>query len=176
MIGFKNRPRTEWIIVHCTKTRPDQKDQWGQPYGYRALREKHLLFDIGYHWLIERNGVAIQCRPEHTPGNHCPGFNQSSVAICLVGGLGENGQPESNYTRDQWETLNQLVGALYRKYPKAKVSSHFPLSTRPNEWCPAFDARTWWNDRRYQERQRAKEQTQSEERDPQPSPVSGPEH
>ena len=44
-----------------------------------------LGFYVGYHYLIERDGLIIQTRREDEEGAHCIGHNFKSVGIGLAG-------------------------------------------------------------------------------------------
>ncbi len=155
MIGWRNRPRTDYIVVHSSNTHPDQKDTEGNPIDFRYLDRKHResgAFMCGYHWIILRDGAVVSMRPQIAPGNHCPGVNQISVAICMIGGANTDGKPESNYTRDQWASLNQLVDALTRQYPEAEVVGHMDVADRKT-FCPSFDVRHWYANKKHREKQ-----------------------
>jgi hypothetical protein len=47
--------------------------------------------DIGYHWLVDPNGVVYQGRAFNVDGNkdvigtHAGGFNTNSMGICVIG-------------------------------------------------------------------------------------------
>ena len=162
MHGFRNRQRTDSIVVHASLTSPDQKDHQGNPVGYKYLDRKHRedgAFECGYHWLILRDGAAVQCRHEDMIGNHCPGVNGISVSVCMIGGHNDKGKPESNFTKDQWVTLHQLMDALTRKYPEAEVVGHCDVAAEETS-CPSFDVKDWW--RKTQERKHLKENSDAE--------------
>lgn len=155
MIGWKNRLRTDHIVIHSSGTHPDQKDTEGHPIDFKYLDKKHRsagAFSCGYHWVIERDGVAVSLRPGDAHGNHCPGENAVSVAICLIGGKDVEGNPASNFTKAQWVSLHQLVDALTRKYPEAEVVGHRDVSPKATT-CPSFDVRHWVADTKYQNKE-----------------------
>lgn len=41
--------------------------------------------DIGYHYMISRDGEIIEGRSPDKIGAHVNGFNESSIGICLLG-------------------------------------------------------------------------------------------
>jgi N-acetylmuramoyl-L-alanine amidase len=151
VIGWRNRQRTDFIVIHCSNTHPDEKDPQGKPYGFQSLERKHRelgAFTCGYHYVIERDGAMVGLRPESAPGNHCSGVNQISLGVCLIGGRDAEGNPASNFTKDQWVTLGQLMDALIRKYPEAEVVGHGNVSAKETT-CPSFDVKNWWAVRKF---------------------------
>lgn len=140
MDGFRNRSRTDYIVIHCSLTAPNQVES-----GYKYLDHLHRLkgaMTCGYHWVIERSGDAIQARHLLSPGNHCSGINGSSVSICLIGGLSEAGEPEVNWTEEQWKTLRSLIQDLHKRYPQAEIVGHNDVAPKPTH-CPVMDVRAW---------------------------------
>lgn len=134
------RKATNWIVIHCSATRPTQD------IGAKEIRRWHIgkgWADIGYHYVIRRSGRIELGRKASTIGAHVEGHNADSVAVCMVGGIGEDSfRPENNFTPQQWLALEKLVRTLTIKYPKAKVLGHrdFPGVQKA---CPCFNARTW---------------------------------
>lgn len=134
------RKRTDNIVIHCSATRAIQE------IGAADIRKWHKAqgwSDIGYHYVIRRNGKLERGRPEAAVGSHVQGHNANSIGICLVGGLNNTTyKPEDNYTPAQWATLRKLIADLLKKYPKAKVLGHrdFP---KVQKACPCFNARVW---------------------------------
>lgn len=154
------RSKTEFIVLHCSATRANQAS-----IGAAEIRAMHTTpvsrggrgwSDIGYHWVIKRDGTVEQGRrPENSVGAHVEGWNAKTLGVCLVGGLNNaTGRPEDNFTAAQQASLRRLVGELLRRYPTAKVLGHRDLSPdrngdgiiTANEYlkaCPCFDARAW---------------------------------
>lgn len=65
------------IVIHCSAS-PDNRDigaeeirQWHKSQGWK---------DIGYHWVIRRDGTIEQGRKEFDIGSHVKGFNLSRSA------------------------------------------------------------------------------------------------
>ena len=140
-MGWKPIKSVDYLVVHCAATREHQD------IGAHEIRQWHLekgWFDIGYHYVIRRNGDIETGRPEDQPGAHARGFNHLSLGICLVGGVATDGKtPENNFTAEQFASLAQLLRGLTHKYPQAMVLGHrdFP---NVNKGCPSFDAPEWW--------------------------------
>ena len=98
--------------------------------------------DIGYHFVIRRDGTVETGRNIATPGAHVAGFNSCSIGICMVGGQGERGNPENNFTEAQFRALYHQLQLLQAKFPNAAVQGHrdFPKVAKD---CPSFDVREW---------------------------------
>lgn len=150
---MSKRTGTDLIVFHCSATRPSQL------IGADTIREWHLAkgwADIGYHFVIRRDGIVELGRPLENVGAHVEGYNARSVGICMVGGLREDGteytaDQEGDFTGAQWWSARTLLAALLLVWPHARVMGHRDLSPdanhngkiEPREWlksCPAFDA------------------------------------
>ena len=135
------RTKTTHIVIHCAATRPSQD------IDIATIRKWHVeerkWTDVGYHYVLPRNGNIQPGRKLDAVGAHVEGHNATSVGICLVGGLDEHGAPSAAYTEAQWRSLKALVHALTIQYPEAQVCGHrdFPGVTKA---CPSFDVRTWF--------------------------------
>lgn len=141
----------KYIIVHCAATKPSQD------IGVEEIRRWHLergFKDIGYHYVIRRDGSIESGRPEWNVGAHAKGYNASSIGVCLVGGLDNEGRPEPNYTPQQWSSLARLVRDLHNRCPNADIIGHNNVAAKD---CPCFDVRAWWKN--IQESKRNREDT-----------------
>lgn len=140
--------RIDYIAVHCSAT-PATSDQvdaaeirrWHRAKGWR---------DIGYHYVIKRDGTLEKGRPDNQPGAHEPKINRNSLSVCLVGGsppIGsaehKKGLGENNFTDAQWATLQRIVTELSAKHPNAEVIGHRDVPG-VRKACPSFDVRSWW--------------------------------
>lgn len=123
------------LIIHCSAT-PEGKDyivdqirQWHKQRGFN---------DIGYHYVIYRDGSIHKGRPENQIGAHCKGHNAISLGICYIGGLSKDGKtPKDTRTKEQKKALIELLSSLKKKYPSAKIYPHYKFA---NKACPCFDA------------------------------------
>jgi len=139
-MSWKTIEEVRYIVIHCAATKPSQD------VGVEEIRLWHLRrgwFDVGYHWIIRRDGTIEDGRPHDRPGAHARGVNHISLGICLVGGVAENGEPENNFTDDQWDALAGLVKGLKVGNPDAEVLGHRDLPN-VNKACPSFDVREWY--------------------------------
>lgn len=121
------------LIIHCSDT-PVSLD-----IGANEIRLWHTRdngwSDIGYHYVIRRNGEIELGRAEETVGAHVLGHNYDSLGICLIGG-----RPEGDFTPEQWTSLESLIKELRCKYPDAAIHGHRDFSSKT---CPTFDAQAW---------------------------------
>ena len=122
------------IILHCTAT-PEGRD-----FSVEQVRQWHLargLSDIGYHYLVGRDGTIYAGRPESVVGAHCTGQNTCSIGVSYVGGEEADGshRPKDTRTHAQKKALRELVASLQKKYPGATVHCHNEFA---NKACPSF--------------------------------------
>lgn len=122
------------IIVHCSAT-PEGKDytvcditRWHKERGFK---------DIGYHYVIYRDGTIHEGRDVKLVGAHCTGQNVNSIGICYIGGVAIDGKtPKDTRTPAQKTSLLNLIRTLKVKYPGVKVHGHREFA---NKACPSFD-------------------------------------
>lgn len=130
-----NKRDIKELIVHCSAT-PEGKD-----YSVDTIRQWHLqrgFSDIGYHYVIYRDGSIHIGRDESIIGAHCTGHNTNSIGICYIGGCASDGKtPKDTRTEAQKSSLLKLLSELKNKYPKAVIHSHKDYA---NKACPSFDA------------------------------------
>lgn len=122
------------IIVHCAYTKPSMD------IGADWIRKVHLkrgFSDIGYHYIIKRNGDIDHGRPVQKIGAHCKGHNRYSIGICLVGGMSEDNKPEDNFTEAQTTMLRRVESDLRLQFIDIeKTTGHSAYSNKP---CPCFN-------------------------------------
>lgn len=123
------------IIVHCSAT-PEGKD-----FTVEDIKKWHLqrgFNDIGYHYVIYRDGSIHKGREESIIGAHCTGHNSNSIGVCYIGGVAKDGKtPKDTRTDAQKESLLNLLKELKSKYPTAKIYPHYKYA---NKACPSFNA------------------------------------
>jgi len=122
------------IIIHCSST-PEGKD-----YTVEQIRQWHIQGngwrDIGYHFVIYRDGSVHEGRPITVVGAHCKGLNARSVGICYVGGCAADGKtPKDTRTPAQRAALVALVRKLRSQFPGTTVHGHNEFA---NKACPSF--------------------------------------
>lgn len=131
----KSRRRINEIIVHCTAT-PEGRD-----YTVADIRQMHKAqgwVDIGYHYLIYRDGSIHEGRNVDLVGAHCQGHNAQSIGVCYVGGVARDGKtPKDTRTPAQKDALVHLLMQLVCLYPDATIRGHRDFAAKA---CPSFDA------------------------------------
>lgn len=139
------------IIIHCSATKAGMDfsamdiDRWHRARGFH---------EIGYHYVIRLDGSIEGGRSVALAGGHCVGWNERSIGICYIGGLGADGNPADTRTKAQKEALGGLIKELKLLYPINNVLGHRDTSpdlngngsVEPNEFikaCPCFDVKKW---------------------------------
>jgi N-acetylmuramoyl-L-alanine amidase len=135
------RKSTKYLVAHCSATRPSLD------VGVKEIRQWHKnqgWEDIGYHFVIRRDGRVEKGRPVDMIGAHVAAYNATSVGVCMVGGVSQKDytKAENNFTAAQFASLKTVLKMLSEKYPGAKVLGHrdFPKVAKA---CPSFDAIAW---------------------------------
>mgnify|MGYP003112253072 FL=1 len=135
------RSSTDYIVIHCSATKPRMD------IGLTEIRKWHVQGngwrDVGYHYIIRRNGEVELGRSIRDTGAHAAGYNHKSVGLCMVGGMAEDNSAENNFTAQQWTALLDLVKQLKADYPEADVIGHNEISEKE---CPSFDVQKWKGD------------------------------
>jgi N-acetyl-anhydromuramyl-L-alanine amidase AmpD len=110
-------PVWKYIIVHHTGAEEKNTEQirrYHKSLGWR---------DIGYHYVIERDGRLVPGRSDSLPGAHCVAgkMNYQGLGVALIG----NFECRSPYS-GQLETLETLLLYLMFKYqiPVVNVMGH----------------------------------------------------
>lgn len=124
------RPKTKQIIVHCSDS-PDSRED----IGVKEIREWHMKErgwqDIGYHFVVKRDGTVEVGRRENLVGAHTEGYNGKSLGICWVG--------RNTPTPMQYAKLLKKIKELMRRYQLAEgaVLGHYELNNKKT--CPNLD-------------------------------------
>lgn len=128
------------LIVHCAYTTPSMD------IGVEEIRVWHTRdngwSDIGYHYVIRRNGELEIGRKESIPGAHAIGHNYNSIGICLIGGKSAEGGDENNFTPAQFDTLESLIRDLRARFPCTEVLGHYEVD-KHGKTCPNFNVKQW---------------------------------
>ena len=131
--------KTDTIVIHCAATKPSMD------IGYDEIRKWHVedngWDDVGYHYIIKRDGTLQTGRDESMVGSHARQVNGTSLGICLVGGVNDNNDWENNFNDEQFETLKTIVLKLKDKYQIEKIIGHYEVDDVKK--CPSFDVTEW---------------------------------
>ena len=144
------RPISE-IIIHCTATRPDWRESRPTSEKVAEVRRWHVSDrgwrDIGYHFLIDRDGTIAEGRPLDQVGAHTMDHNTGTVGISLFGGHGSAATDKffAHYTTPQDKALRALIEDISAAYKITKVSGHNEYAAKA---CPGFNVPTWFGQKR----------------------------
>ena len=131
----RSRRQINEIIIHCTDT------EEGRDYTVDDVRRWHKergWSDVGYHYLIYRNGSVVAGRDVDLIGAHCSGHNSYSIGVCYVGGRGKDGKCRDTRTLQQRAAMSNLLIELRLRYPQAVIVGHSFWDHKKQ--CPCFDA------------------------------------
>jgi len=139
--------KLDTIVIHASDTTKSMN------IGVKQIRKWHTdpkskggrgWSDVGYHFILRRNGVRELGRPVKIAGAHAYGYNRTSIGICMVGGRSRRKGRECNFTRKQFMSLWVLVDELKALYPTIKkVVGHNDLTDKKP--CPTFDAKAMFS-------------------------------
>lgn len=110
-------------IIHCSaSTIGDVKHirQWHLARGWN---------DVGYHFVIRKDGEIEIGRPLNIIGAHCAGYNYESIGTCLIG--------QNQFSSSQFKALQRLHAMLREIFPHIKAYPHNYFNK--HKTCPNFD-------------------------------------
>jgi N-acetylmuramoyl-L-alanine amidase len=129
------RPIRE-LIWHCSAT-PEGKDF--TVADIRAWHKARGWSDIGYHYVVYRDGRIMPGRPVGQVGSHVAGHNTGTVGCCYIGGVTADGsRAKDTRTAAQRASMLWLTEQLIAKHPIKRVSGHNQFAAKA---CPSFDVR-----------------------------------
>ena len=113
------------IIVHCSDTPNGRQHtaadihRWHQERGFDG---------IGYHYVIQLDGLVEKGRPDYWKGAHCRGYNDE-IGVCLIG--------RDEFTLAQETSLKWLLDS----FKGQDVGGHYEVDRYKT--CPNFDVAAW---------------------------------
>ena len=133
------------LIIHCTATRAQWMAGTRTSAKVAEVRQWHKdrgWSDIGYHYLIDRDGTVAKGRSVERIGAHVKGHNTGSIGISLFGGHGssENDAFEGNFTPEQDAALRGLIEKLKGEHNITRISGHNEFAAKA---CPGFNVKRW---------------------------------
>jgi len=130
MIFEKPRRRTvHRVFIHCSASDAKNRDSVAT---IRGWHKQQGWADIGYHFVITRDGVVHVGRPiEHKPAAQ-KGNNKGTIAICLTG--------LKKFTTEQVLALADFCMAIDDAY-EHEITFHGHCEVNPMKTCPVFDYR-----------------------------------
>ncbi|WP_422049023.1 N-acetylmuramoyl-L-alanine amidase [Shimia sp.] len=134
------------IVVHCTATRPEWYEGRSIEEKITEIRRWHVSDrgwnDIGYHYVVDRDGSVAQGRAETVVGAHVRGHNRGTIGISLVGGFGSSETDifSDNFTEAQETALRNLISDIGRRTLIRKINGHNDYAQKA---CPGFKVSEW---------------------------------
>jgi len=126
----------KYIVIHCTASQPNTKKEAILSYWKNTLKWK----TVGYHRLIDANGVIHELAKFEQITNGVKGYNSESIHFSYIGGIDESGRPKDTRTLKQKESLLYLVKQAKKQFPNAIVQGHKDFKGVAKA-CPSFDAK-----------------------------------
>lgn len=127
----------KYLIIHCAFTKKSMDinaediDRWHKAKGWR---------EIGYNYFIKFDGTIQKGRSLRFTGAHTLGHNHDSIAICLEGGMSEQGKSVDTLTVDQWKSITRIYLEAVKHYPNIILAGHNQFNKKP---CPGWDVREY---------------------------------
>jgi N-acetylmuramoyl-L-alanine amidase len=126
----------KYIVIHCTASQPTATKQSILNYWKDVLKWK----SVGYHRLIDANGVIYELAKYENPTNGVKGYNSNSIHFSYIGGIDAKGKPKDTRTQKQKDSLLELIKQAKKQFPNAIIQGHkdFPNVKKA---CPSFEAK-----------------------------------
>lgn len=125
----------KFIVVHCTATGQDAKVSSILRYWKERLGWKN----VGYHYLIDKDGHIHQLANETQVTNGVRGYNSNSIHVSYIGG-----RLKDDRTDMQKAMMLGIIKHLRDKYPSAIIQGHRDFPKVAKE-CPRFNAKEEYN-------------------------------
>jgi len=140
---YRNKNKIDTLIIHCADT-PNGKyfnaldiDYWHKKRGFHRnksfISSKNPLGYIGYHFVIDIDGVCESGRRLDEMGAHARGRNETSLGICMIG--------RDKFTLSQWIALRSKIEALKNSCEIKEIIGHNEINKYKT--CPGFDVQIW---------------------------------
>lgn len=115
----------KFITLHCSDSDIESHDN------FMVIRKWHLdrgFREVGYNYVITKNGDLFVGRIEGETLAHCKGHNKHHIAICLTG--------RHIFSEKQMNRLYDLVKMICERHKIEKIFYHNELDQ--NKTCPNF--------------------------------------
>lgn len=133
-------------IIHCSATQPAWREDEPTSHKIDVIRSWHTgqgWSDIGYHYIIDRDGTTLPGRPVERMGAGVKGRNETTIHTCLIGGHGSSADDDflDNFTTAQWIALRAHIRDIDRTFGTLYLSGHNEYAAKA---CPGFRVRPWY--------------------------------
>jgi N-acetylmuramoyl-L-alanine amidase len=134
-----NKPKRAVTRVFLHHSGTNNKE-WDSPTRIRTyhMHEKPepKYIDIGYHFVITKNGVIHSGRSLETQPAAQYGHNKGTIAICLTG-------VDNGFTKEQKNSLVELCNSINEAYEK-NITFHGHKEVYSTV-CPHYQYKEWLN-------------------------------
>ena len=117
------------IIVHCSDSDYNKHDN------IETIRKWHVeenhWSDIGYHYVITKDGAVHPGRNIQREGAHTKGFNENSIGICVTG--------KRKFSPEQFASLKELCEDLMEQYGLERYDVLHHRDFDQKRSCPNFN-------------------------------------
>lgn len=143
--GSRQYPVTE-ICLHVSATRPDWMKNNTFAERYAEIRRWHMKDngwrDIGYHWVIDRDGAMMAGRKENVIGAGVAGHNNGVIHIVALGGHGgsADGKITDCWTTEQIRSVKLKIAEIAKRTQIKRISGHNEFAAKA---CPCFRVPKW---------------------------------
>ena len=110
-------------IVHCSDS------EYGDVSEIRKWHLANGWSDVGYHFVIRRDGEVEVGRMLEKVGAHVKGENHDSIGTCLIG--------RKEFTEAQFKSLRRLDESLKKVFVGIETFGHKDFTDKKT--CPNFD-------------------------------------
>lgn len=134
------------VVVHCSATGASWYAGRKSSEKVAEIRRWHVQDrkwrDIGYHFVIDRDGTMLPGRRETEIGAGVEGHNRGVLHICLIGGGGSAATDpfERNFTAAQGAALRKVLASIRLRTPVKRISGHNEHAAKA---CPGFSVPKW---------------------------------
>ena len=136
------------ISIHCSATPSSWYSDKLLADKIKEIRRWHVeergWQDIGYHYLIDRDGTIGTGRPVDKIPAAVKGHNSHIIAVCLIGGHTSEADDNfsENFTKQQDSSLRKVIADLKAKFPMiTSVTGHNKYAAKA---CPGFRVDEWY--------------------------------
>lgn len=127
------------IVLHCSDSDNPRHDnietirQWHTERGFIGPDGiEGTEDDIGYHFVITKDGKEHEGRPVSEIGAGVKGYNAHSIHICLTG------KARLQFTREQFRTLRKRIDKLFVSHSLDWKAVRLHNQLDKNKTCPNF--------------------------------------
>lgn len=119
------------LIIHCSGA------EEGTFEGIRAYHkapppEGKGWDDIGYHYVVDKEGVVHPGRSDSTVGAHCQNHNEDSLGICAIG-LWDFTDKQMNALVD---LIHEKMGQYALNWDQVHSHNEFDTAKAQHKSCP----------------------------------------